>query len=259
MSEIFNREMNTALLIAGIFGCLLILFLMNKLREGFAAAATATPVTFLTRAKTSAFLLEDADGYVRNMSFQDLNARQAPSHEEYLTMASAAAQDFTSTQKALLTETARRADAVLQREMAAIPWRFALVGRDYEEGLPHTRADIIFLAPHILTSPNLLSTLIHEKVHVWQRRNPAGARAWVEQHGYRRTVTRESRREAGLRANPDVDAWIYEDPRTGQEMAAYYVRRRPNSIGEVSLTHPSFEHPYEYMAYATAARYSDTI
>jgi 4-hydroxyphenylpyruvate dioxygenase-like putative hemolysin len=143
------------------------------------------------------------------------------------------------------------------RAIAAIPWKFALVGATYEAGLPHTRADIIFIEPEVINSPKLLSTLIHEKVHVYQRQNPEAMEKWLTAHGYRRIATRESRQLAGLRANPDVDQWIYEDPRTGQEMAAYYTRQRPSSISEVSLTHPSFEHPYEYMAYEIAEKWSN--
>ena len=45
---------------------------------------------------------------------------------------------------------------------------------EYENGLPHTRSNIIFLSDKMIPeteTPDFINTLIHEKIHVYQRQN----------------------------------------------------------------------------------------
>jgi hypothetical protein len=70
--------------------------------------------------------------------------------------------------------------------------------------------------------------------------------------GFKRWKTRVS--EPLSRANPDLDPWIYIDPRTEKPMIAVYNSKNPNSISDVKLTDFAFEHPYELMAYEIAEK-----
>jgi len=66
--------------------------------------------------------------------------------------------------------------------VAGIKWVFANtyanyskdVIKEYEQGLPHTRENIILLSKNVLKYDelDLTSTLIHEKIHIYQRYNP---------------------------------------------------------------------------------------
>lgn len=224
-----------------------------KLIERFASTAP----TFLSAAQTRAFLQADEDGYVAQLSSFDLLARHASTREAYLQAAANAAMDFTEAQRDALTRTCKEADVLLLTHnptMASIPWKLALVDEAYEGGFPHTRGNVIFLCPRTVESADILRTLIHEKVHVWQRLYPRAMEKWMVDAGYARVALRKDERKRGLRANPDVDDWIYQDPQSGQHMAAYYAKTRPCSIGDVALSHASFEHPYEFMAYDIAAK-----
>jgi hypothetical protein len=57
--------------------------------------------------------------------------------------------------------------------LANIPWVLAKINENYENGFPHTRLGIIFLGKlDSMIKTNLIQTLIHEKVHVYQRMYP---------------------------------------------------------------------------------------
>ena len=63
------------------------------------------------------------------------------------------------------------------KELINIKWIFECTDnndkKQYEEGLPHTRENIIFLTKSIIKNneENLINTLIHEKIHIYQRNN----------------------------------------------------------------------------------------
>ena len=129
-----------------------------------------------------------------------------------------------------------------------LPWVFAKTsGSAYEDGLPHTRAPhVIFVSSStlLLRDKALAKTLLHEKIHVYQRLHPEKTAAAIVGAGY--TKTRRLRRDVPLiRANPDLDEWIYMDPKK-REMALVYNCDTPDSINDVA---EGEEHPYEAMAY----------
>jgi hypothetical protein len=138
--------------------------------------------------------------------------------------------------------------------LAAIPWVIAKTTTPaYEDGLPHTRADVIFLSSTTLhkKDTDLARTLLHEKVHLYQRKYPQETAQAIADAGYHRTDRR--RTETPLaRANPDLDDWVYEDP-AGVPMLTVYNSAKPSSIGDVTGSN-DHEHPYETMAYSLAAK-----
>lgn len=228
--------------------------------------AIGSSVTFLSKMQTVDFLQSDADGYVKNLSPLDLYARKAATHQQYIRKASEAAVDFTSAQKVRFTKAAKAVDEFLRslsirdintKAIADVPWVIAMTSEDgYEDGLPHTRANVIFVSSNIDETPeSLMRTLIHEKVHVYQRMHPDTMMVCLESRGYRRWKQRLG--EPRIRANPDLDPWIYIDPTTKEAMAAYYSTDKPVSITDVVLDDPAFEHPYEKIAYEIARRLNE--
>ena len=158
-------------------------------------------------------------------------------------------------------------------KLAKLPWRVAATAPAgaggaagaYEANLPHTRADVVLIAPALIPSGDdkvsqkrFAATLLHEKIHVYQRAYPQDIAAALDAEGYVRKGQRAS--VALVRANPDLDDWIYLDPEAGpnkgKQMLALYASENPSGITDVTQENSAaFEHPYERMAYRIAAMY----
>jgi hypothetical protein len=211
-------------------------------------------VTFLSAAETAKFIRKDGDNYVHAMTPWDLYARRVKTPEEYMERAAAAAIDFSPADKEKYSKAAEDADAVFMRLgheiIAAMQWKLALTTGDaYEAGMPHTRMDTIFLASKGVirgSHAQLVETLVHEKLHLFQRANPDKMIHLLARAGYTRWKLRAH--EPRIRANPDLDPYIYIDPATEKPMAAYYTSDTPYSISDIDVA-PRDEHPFERMAY----------
>ena len=226
---------------------------------------TVENVVTLTAQETSDFLSKDEDYYVQNMSKYDLIARKAESYTEYLQRIAGVAHEPSQWDIKRLTEATAEVDKFLSTSkskkyanifarLVTIPWKIAIFsGKQYESGYPHTRADVIFIPNILISSSELAKTLLHEKVHLYQRAYPQEMDSWLRSRGFDRWKTRVS--EPLSRANPDLDAWIYIDPATQKPMVALYNSEEPTNISDVKLTNFSFEHPYELMAYEIADRF----
>jgi hypothetical protein len=264
-----------------------------ELHEGFAESGSGS-LQFIDAATTAKFLLHDEDTYVQGMSKSDLVARKVVCQEAYRLTAYFSARDFTEEQRSLLLKATKEADAFFRRyngqttatgkggvptaiaiiayfdaaRAAALPWKLMLTTNEYEEGLPHTRADYIFISPATLAESylDLVETLIHEKIHIYQRRYLREkvylaqlkeevylTEYMVSQMGYKKSK-RRSEATCDLRANPDLDDWIYRDPKTNQEQFLCYRSAQPTGISDV-IGDPHKEHPFEWIAYEISKRY----
>lgn len=228
-----------------------------------------THIAFLTASDTANFLLSDADTYSFNLSPLDLHARHAASYQEYQEASARSARSFTPSEVFILTKAAKRADGIIKNmrlegcpsfsdNLMKIPWVFASTeGSTYEDGLPHTRLNIIFLSSVTMSrlaadEKELVRTLIHEKIHIQQRLHPIETLALLKERGY--IQWKERKGIPRIRANPDLDQWVYIDPATNKEMAAYYTSDTPSSISDISLTSVNYEHPYEAIAYEVTGK-----
>lgn len=239
---------------------------------GFAGVAYPTDnthIAFLSASDTANFLMSDADTYSFNLSPLDLHARHAASYQEYQEASARAARSFTPAEVFLLTKAAKRADGIIRQirlegcpsfsdNLLKIPWVLASTeGSTYEDGLPHTRLNIIFLSTVSLSrlaldEKELVRTLIHEKIHIQQRLHPLETLALLKERGY--VQWKERKGIPRIRANPDLDQWVYIDPATKKEMAAYYTSDTPSSISDITLTSINYEHPYETIAYEVTSK-----
>jgi hypothetical protein len=61
-----------------------------------------------------------------------------------------------------------------------------------------------------------------------------------------------------MRANPDLDEWVYKC-RKGGVMVLNYRSPTPNSISDILSGSAMDEHPYEHMAYYVASLYNIPI
>jgi hypothetical protein len=212
----------------------------------------------MSASETSRFILDDDDAYVQNLTPTDLYARGAKSNTGYRESSARAAVDFTQEQQQKYTRAAQEADKALLKLgheiIEAMQWVFAQTrGEVYEEGWPHTRANVIFVSSDMdsYSYTKLVHTLVHEKLHLFQRAYPEKLAQILDSTGYVRWKHRVG--EPRIRANPDLDPWIYVDPRTGKPMMAHYNSDTPTDLGDVD-TAPENEHPFERMAYEVVAK-----
>jgi len=212
-------------------------------------------ITFLTKEDIKNFILKDQDNYIKNLSIYDLRARKVKTNDEYLYKASNSGLEFTNEQKEKLIICANEAKLYFNNN---INWIFALISNNYEEGFPHTRANIIFLSPIILNYSNieLIKTLIHESIHIYQRYNKNEIEIYLKNNNFKISRIRDN--SSLIRSNPDLDQYIYKDI-NNNEMIAYYKNEYPSGITDIKLTSLLNEHPFEYMAYTIAEEYSKKI
>lgn len=216
-------------------------------------------IRFMTAEQTAAFIRADKDRFMNSLTFPDLFARMpgVTSHsiDAYKEAAAVSAAAYSQNTQMRILAAATTIDAISGlASLKSIPWVFALThGTAYENGLPHTRGSVIFLSSESIPDDEsaLVSLLIHERIHIFQRLYPDETAEWVRTHGYKRRMLRKFYLQSQplLRSNPDLDDWVYEE-NDGRLMVAAYDSSTPKYIGDISDdTGGSHEHPYEAMAY----------
>lgn len=175
----------------------------------------------------------------------------------------------------LASSSARARDALRSMVDAArkdnVPWVLAFIEDRAEGGMPHTHGGVISLpfkwALRGLGSPGFVQTLIHERVHILQRRYPALAQKLAFQSlGVRPTMLRsdlEPFLKAQWRTNPDLDPYVYSDgvlalfnenaTTLGDIRLVRLFQRGLPSMMNLRIRKAESEHPFETIAYKVAA------
>jgi hypothetical protein len=229
-------------------------------------------INYLDKNYVIDYLYNDYDNYVNSLSNFDLIARKVNSNDEYKEKISKCAKDFSENQKHIITNCCNKADNFLNnyndlldgKEIAKTKWKFALTDKnqtnEYENGLPHTRGDIIFLSEKMLPetiTDDLVNTLIHEKIHIYQRNNKSLIDNVLAN---KLNITKITYYNPKKRANPDLNSDFYVNEKN-EILQCYYNSDNPNSIQDVSCLHNNnlYEHPYEYLAYEIANKYNENL
>tara|TARA_B110001450_G_scaffold90221_1_gene85720 strand:- start:27 stop:866 length:840 start_codon:yes stop_codon:yes gene_type:complete len=229
-------------------------------------------INYLDHIKTIEFLNKDHDNYIKHLSRFDLIARNVDSNNQYINQICNCVKNFTQNQKNIINNCCIKADEFLNqyhdlldgKEIAKIKWNFALTDKyenyEYENGLPHTRSNIIFLSDKMIPeteTPDFINTLIHEKIHVYQRQNESIIDNVLSDKLKINKVVHSNTKK---RANPDLNRNTYKNP-NNEIMQCYYNSDNPNSIQDVTCLHNNSvnEHPYEFLAYTIANKYNDYL
>lgn len=240
---------------------------------------------YMSYEETARFLESDEDKYVANLSPIDLYARKVSSKEEYINIIKGEATHFNKGDKLILDKCTKKADELLRninintigsasnieyskylnyKDIANIKWVLAITrndnGEKYEDGLPHTRKNIIFLSQDVLnySEDEIIKLLIHEKIHIYQRQNDALFKTIIYNMGYVEisaspmsptspTVSQDKLKY--VRSNPDVNNKIYKNVHTGELMICLYSSDKPKRINDIIIQNYAMEHPYEKIAY----------
>jgi hypothetical protein len=214
-------------------------------------------VYFFTKKELEDYLIKDIDDYYKNFSDKDFKVRNVNNIEEYHNNIKISCIDIND--KKNLNECISIANNKLNHykcvgfdgsKCANIIWKIGLVkDKLYEEGYPHTRHDVIIIPEFMMNNKNqLINTLIHEKIHVYQKTYPEDIELYLKDNGFTKYKLRSDNNNT--RSNPDMDQWIYKN-KDGEIMMAEYMDN-PKSIMDVNIkpnNSSKYEHPFEYMAY----------
>jgi hypothetical protein len=205
--------------------------------------------------------------YFKKMSELDLKARNTTSVQQYVFLYVNAWQEFTDEQKAQLQSMVAEIDEVIQpyKNISSIPWKIAKVDVNIENGFPHTLGDMIVLSDNFFKGQRhqMMKTLFHEKVHVFQRNFQYETSVLLNALGYTKCMIPPTL-ERVKRSNPDLDENIYCMGK--QASLQMYDTNTPKSllhsssvlydIEALQITNnelfplyvPQTEHPFEVMA-----------
>ncbi len=238
------------LLVALVIGTI---YYLTKRYENFSNIAT-----FLTADEMKDLIEQDKDGFLFSLTKYDLIARKVQSSIEYKEKAKKLTSNFTEDEKRRIE---RIIKSIKYKDLTGfginndnwntLPLKFGKC--EYEEGYPHTRGDVIILNNRSLSQPDseLADTIIHEKVHIYQKKYPDSVRAYLISKGFTIEGRRDSHPRA--RANPDLDDYIYKSPE-GHIHISEYTSEYPAGIWDITGTTES-EHPLEMLAYLISKNY----
>jgi len=213
------------------------------------------------------FIENDMDGYVQSLSIYDLRARNATTISDYLQKSTQDIIPFNTVQQTQLNKAVEYANDFFKTyrnyyidslNIQKIPWIFILTNGYYENGLPHTRQEYIFLTPQVINTnlKDLIITLIHEKIHVYQRIYLFDIQKKLINMYYKKYGFRKNYENKLLRANPDLDQYIYVSPQN-ERMVSIYNSDHPKNISDA--TGSKYEHPFEEIAYTISKHFEKTI
>lgn len=276
--------MNLYITIFLLFICVLIYLTfwhevdIDNFVEGF-SNSYENNIHFLSADETRDIISSNSDGYFERFTQNDLRARTQQSAsslgnylvnlEQYIKGFNCG--DFTESNKALITECVDEIETIVIKDppqsggvdwvdsdkFHAIPWKIGLIEDDsYEYGLPHTRVDTILIPKRALIRndrKDFINTLIHEKLHVYQKLYPADFQKYLDHHGFVKYARYGSLRD--IAANPDTDEYVYAK-KSGLDKVVYCGKYdfSTGKHGVKSIVHqpiddPKYDHPRELAVY----------
>jgi hypothetical protein len=206
-------------------------------------------------------LKNDNDNYFKSFYKLDYISRNINNINDYYLMINESVDSFSESEKDKIIKSIQIVDNKLKKikfewfdgnKCSNIPWNIICIkGKLYENGLPHTRNNYIIISKEDINNysmEKLIKTLIHEKVHIYQKIYKDDTIIYLKKFNFIKYKYREE--NDNIRANPDIDKWIYKD-KDGNIYSAKYINNNPKSIESIEYkpyNSQSYEHPYEKMA-----------
>jgi len=224
----------------------------NKLNSAklFEGMRNKQQIKLLSAVETKDFLLSDSDGYIERLTKADLKARNIDGlYKDFLN--SAVYVDCPKNMVSVIAD----ADALIAQfsdledgwvnksKLQDLPWIIGISPDGYEFNLPHTRGQVIML-PELVDA----STLVHEKLHVYQKMFPKDFEKYLHKQGF--TLSKKSVARA---ANPDADTQVYE--RDGVQWYGHYINEG-RDVKYTPINSPRYDCPREYAVYTLVERYA---
>ena len=217
-------------------------------------------IIFLNSTELYQILINDYDNYYIKFYENDKKMRNISNINQYKGYIKISVTHFDKKDKEKIERCIYQANLFLQKinfkwfngkKAIQIPWKIGCItGKLYENGLPHTRYDTIIISKENVndySDKKLMYTLIHEKVHLYQKIYKDDINLYLNEHKF--TKFKERNESDNIRANPDLDNWIYKDENNNLYMANYKVNSKTiEDIVYSPSNNQSYEHPFEKMA-----------
>jgi len=220
---------------------------------------------FLTKGELFNFLNLNMDNYYNTFNKKDLMVRNINNVDEYIKKIYNSVSEFTPKEKLIIQTCINKISNNLDKikfdyfdgeKANEIIWKIGCIkGDQYEDGLPHTRNDIIILNKNNITESSineLITLLIHEKVHVYQKMYPEDINNYLKKNNFKRIGERHqinnSNNLENIRANPDLDEWVYEDNNKIYKAIYEHGAKTVSDVKYSSNDGQKSEHPFEKMA-----------
>lgn len=222
-------------------------------------------ITFYRKKNLYNVLKEDKDNYFKSFFKKDLQVRNVNNINEYYEILNNSLCEPGENIINKITECISRiklkiSDYQLKNNVyneinltkfLNLKWNIGFVcNNEYENGLPHTRSDIIILNKNKIdfsSDIKIMKTLVHEQIHVYQKIYPEEVTNYLNNNEFKKIKIRDE--NDNIRANPDLDNYIYQDKNYNTYKAVY--NNNSNSIEDITYypyNEQSFEHPNEKMA-----------
>ena len=135
------------------------------------------------------------------------------------------------------------------KKLKNIPWIIGCsYGYDYEFGMPHTKkiqsTYIIILNNSNIYDNDLVTTLIHERIHIYQKMFPEDIEEYLKYNNFIKIANKNN----SDRVNPDTDEFIYKKNNIVYECKIDTTSSDCKII--CTKNNSKYEHPFEYMAYS---------
>lgn len=225
-------------------------------------------VIFLTPEETQAILNDDADHYYQTFHKVDLKVRKSKNLNDYLAKIANSGCDGVEENKEkvldciekvtnkLSTRRGETIEGIQIGKLLDLEWRVGFTCDNfYEDGLPHTRGNVIILNNQDIQRRNIYEMcqlLIHEKVHIYQKTYKDDVDSFISENFEK---VREKEENSNIPANPDVDNFIYKDS-DGTVLESTYAKK-PKHFRDIAFPKDdhTLEHPYEKIAYTLEKLY----
>ena len=157
--------------------------------------------------------IKDQTPYFSRMNSLDLIARSSKTQEEYKQKYAESIIPFHDTEKQMLIDASSNIDIHLEPfdKLFFIPWKYLKVKTDIEMGFPHTLEDTIVLTEPFfnLNYEQRIITLLHEKLHVFQRKFPTETNEFVLNVMGFQIKKKSEKFNNKTRNNPDINNITY--------------------------------------------------
>jgi len=214
---------------------------------------------FYTKDETYMIISSNIDNYYNRFTKLDLIARNSISIDDYIKKIKVSPVDFTDTEINIINNLINLINKIdiscnwiNSEKFQMIPWKICLINdNNYENGLPHTRNDnIIIPRKHISFTSDFMNTLLHEKLHVYQKLYPEDFEIYLISNNFIKYKQYENVLNINYRSNPDTNEWIY----TKDDIIykSEYSSLNPKSLFDVNyepINKPRYEHPRELSVY----------
>lgn len=248
-----------------LFFILLFLFLLfyNRNKPYYIYQKNDKKVTFVFfLSKNELYqVLKNNTKFYDSLTIYDLISRGVSTKEEYIEKIKDVVENFDKEDEDKIKRLIKKANKYFKsinyewfngKIAAEIPWKFGTtLSTSYEKGFPHTVNDIIILNKNFIkkeTDSEILKTIIHEKVHVYQK--IIGAESYLSYHKFVK-IKKKGTLDL-IQANPDTDEYIYFNLNNKIKYELLYTN---NDINDIEMY--KYEHPFEEMAYRIENEYKN--